>query len=81
MCQGQLSERNILFEDPYSKLHGMFCLTAVLRSDRKDVVIFLIRSLTSQQAAANALAVAVPALPDSRLCLPTWTTATIRWPF
>jgi len=35
----------------------MFCLTAVLRSDRKEVCHFQIRSLTPQQAAGNALAV------------------------
>jgi hypothetical protein len=38
----------------------MFCLTAVLRSDRKDFLSFFqIRSLTPQQAVGNALAVAV----------------------
>ncbi len=35
------------------------CLTAVLRSDRKDVVFFLIRLLTPQEGAGNALAVVV----------------------
>jgi len=32
-------------EDPSSKLQGMFCLTAVLRSDRKERCHFIIRSL------------------------------------
>ena len=36
---------------PFSLVQGI--------SDRKDVVIFLIRSLTPQQATGNALAVAV----------------------
>jgi hypothetical protein len=48
-----------LFEAPRSKLLGMFCLAAVLRSDRKEVCHFQIRSLTPQQAAGNALAFAV----------------------
>jgi len=38
------------FEDSYSKLQGMFCLTAVLRSDRKERCHFIIRSLLSQKA-------------------------------
>jgi hypothetical protein len=37
----------------------MFCLTAVLRSDRKERCHFVIRSLTPPQAAGNALAYAV----------------------
>jgi len=43
-------------EAPCSKPQGMFCLTAVLRSDRKESYHFRIRSLAPQQAAANALA-------------------------
>jgi hypothetical protein len=46
-------------EEPRSKLQGMFCLTAVLRSDRKERCDFMIRSLTPQQATGNALAIAV----------------------
>jgi len=46
-------------EEPRSKLQGMFCLTAVLRSDRKEFCLILIRSLTPRQATGNALAVAV----------------------
>jgi hypothetical protein len=37
----------------------MFCLAAVLRSDRKEGCHFMIRSLTPQQATGNALAIAV----------------------
>jgi len=37
----------------------MFCLTAVLRSDRKERCHFMILSLTRQQAKDNALPVAV----------------------
>jgi hypothetical protein len=48
-----------VIEAPCSKLRGMFCLAAVLRSDRKEVCHFQIRSLTPQQAAGNALAFAV----------------------
>jgi hypothetical protein len=40
-----------LFEEPCSKLQGIF--------DRKEVCHFQIRSLTPQQAAGNALAFAV----------------------
>ena len=46
--QMQMTEiRNIddMIEAPRSKLRGMFCLTAVLRIDRKEVHHFLIRSL------------------------------------
>jgi hypothetical protein len=46
-------------EAPRSKLRGMFCPTAVFRSDCKEFYNFSIRSLTLQQAAGNALAVAV----------------------
>ena len=54
-------------EDPCNKLQGMFCLTAVLRSDRKEVCHAQIRSLNPQPAkhcrqaepAGNALAFAV----------------------
>jgi hypothetical protein len=48
-----------LIEAPCSKLQGMFCLAAVLRSDCKELYNFWIRSLTPQQAAGNALAAAV----------------------
>jgi len=48
-----------LIEDPSSNLEGMFCLMAVLRSDRKERCHFLIRSLTPQQATGKALAIAV----------------------
>jgi hypothetical protein len=41
----------VIIEDPCSKLQGI--------SHREDVAIFLIRSLTPQQATGNALAVAV----------------------
>ncbi len=44
-------------EAPCSKLQGMFCLAAVLRATVRNSVCFLIRSLTPQQAAGNALAV------------------------
>jgi len=37
----------------------MFCLTAVLRTDCKELCHFWIRSLTLQQAAGLALAIAV----------------------
>jgi hypothetical protein len=37
----------------------MFCLTAVLRSDREERCHFMVRSLTPQQATGNALAIAV----------------------
>jgi hypothetical protein len=37
----------------------MFCLAAVLRSDRKEGCHFMIRSLTPQQATGNALAISV----------------------
>jgi hypothetical protein len=47
------------FEEPRSKLQGMFYLAAVLRSDRKERCHFMIRSLTPQQATGNALAIAV----------------------
>jgi hypothetical protein len=43
------------FEDPCSKLQGIF--------DRKEVCHFQIRSLTPQQAAGNALAFAVQGSP------------------
>ncbi len=46
-------------EAPCSKLQGMFCRAAVLRSDCKEYCHFLNRLLTPQQAAGNALAVAV----------------------
>ncbi len=46
-------------EAPCSKLQRMFCLAAVLRATARNAVYFLIRSLTPQQAAGNALAVAV----------------------
>jgi hypothetical protein len=36
---------------PCSKPQGMFCLTAVLRSDRKKRCHFVIRSLTPPQVA------------------------------
>jgi hypothetical protein len=49
-------------EAPRSKLRGMFCLTAVLRTDRKEVYRFLIRSVTPQLATGNALANAVQTL-------------------
>ena len=60
--------KGIKFEEPCSKtcrraqvepLQGMFCLAAVLRSDRKEVNHFLIRSHSPQQATGNALAGAV----------------------
>ena len=56
-CQGQRSEtkgRNIYtyrFEEPRGKPRGIF--------DRKEFCLILIRSLTPQQAAENALAIAV----------------------
>jgi hypothetical protein len=46
-------------EESRSKLRGMFCRAAVLRSDRKEFCLILIRSLTPQQAMGDALAVAV----------------------
>jgi hypothetical protein len=54
-------------EAPCSKLQGMFCLAAVLRSDCKEYYNFWIRSLTPQPAkhcrqaepTGKALAVAV----------------------
>jgi hypothetical protein len=38
-------------ENPCSKPQGMFCLTALLRSDRKERCHFVIRSLTPPQVA------------------------------
>jgi len=49
-------------EDPYSpdpSEHGLFCLTAVLRSGRKERCHFRIRPLTPQRAKKNSLAVPV----------------------
>ncbi len=51
--------KSLIIEDPCSNPQGMFCLTAVLRSDRKERCHFVIRSLTPPQAAGNALAYAV----------------------
>ena len=51
------------FEAPYSPAiagQGIFRLTAVLRSDCKEIYHYKIRSLTLWQAARNALAIAVP---------------------
>ena len=56
-----------VIEEPRSKLRGMFCLKAVLRIDRKEFCLILIRSLTPQHAkhcrtaepAGNALAFSV----------------------
>ena len=42
----------------------MFCRTAVLRIDRKEFCLSLIRSLTPQQATGNALTVAVQNTPS-----------------
>jgi len=56
-------------EDPSSKLQGMFCLTAVLRSDRKERCPFMIRLLTPQQATGLALAIAVHETDYRRLHL------------
>jgi hypothetical protein len=53
-------------EAPCSKLQGMFCPTAVLRADCKEFYSFSIRSLTLQQAAGNALAVAVHRVSSNR---------------
>ncbi len=50
---------NSLIEEPCSKLQGMFCLAAVLRATVRNSANFLVRSLTPQQAAGNALTVAV----------------------
>jgi hypothetical protein len=44
----------------------MFCLAAVLRSDRKEVYHSRIRSLTQQPAAGNALAFAVQEVGTAR---------------
>ena len=55
------------FEVPCSPAtagQGRFCLPAVLRSDRKEICHFQIRSLTPQQAAGNALAVRFRAQPQ-----------------
>jgi hypothetical protein len=54
-------------EEPRSKLRGMFCRAAVLRIDRKEFCLILIRSLTPQHAkhcrmaepTGNALAISV----------------------
>ncbi len=48
-----------MFEAPRSKLLGMFCPPAVLRSTVRYSVFFLVRSLTPQQATGIALAFAV----------------------
>ena len=45
-----------IIEEPRSKLRGMFCLAAVLRSDSKELRLILIRSLTPQQSMGNVLA-------------------------
>jgi hypothetical protein len=44
-----LGNQEEIIEDPSSKLEGMFCLTAVLRSERKESCHFMIRSLTPQR--------------------------------
>ena len=54
-----LFQKDTMIEEPCSKLQGMFCLTAVLRRDRKEGCHFMIRPLTPQQATGNALAIAV----------------------
>jgi tetratricopeptide (TPR) repeat protein len=46
-------------EAPWSKLRKMFCLTAVLRSDRKERRHSVIRSHSPQQAAENEIPIEV----------------------
>jgi hypothetical protein len=54
-----MQNKDHVIEEPRSKLQVMFCLTAALRSDRKERCHVMIRSLTPQQATGNALAIAV----------------------
>jgi len=85
---GEFAKRQGIIEEPRSmrstaerqNLRGMFCLTSVLRIDRKEICLNQIRSLTPQHAehchtaepTGNALAVAVhfvPAEPRKKLNL------------
>ena len=63
MVRNQIGCRELLLaavemglKPPHSKLRGMFCLTAVLRSPVR-IISIRFRSLTPRQAAGNALAI------------------------
>ena len=56
-CNERVYTVMVGIEEPSGKPRGTFCLTAVLRSDRKEFCLLLIRSLTPQQATGDALAI------------------------